>query len=69
MQDLPTDSKNMAEIQAHYLRQARMFYQERVDLGHSVAVARPQALAYLRRKTGWPEPLAAGAFDDILGNI
>ena len=61
--DLPTDKANLAEIHAFYVRRAVIFYQERIDLGHKVAEARPQALAYLRRKTSWPEPMAAGAFD------
>ncbi len=61
--ELPTDTVNLAEIHAFYLRRARIFYQEKIDLGHKVAEARPMALAYLRRKTHWPEPMAAGAFD------
>jgi hypothetical protein len=61
--ELPTDTANLAEIHAFYLRRARIFYQERVDLGHTVAQARSVALAYLRRKTQWPEPMAAGALD------
>lgn len=68
MTDLPTDLKNLAEIHAFYLRRAIIFYQEKIDLGHRVADARPMALAYLRRKTGWAEPFAAGAFDWELAN-
>lgn len=66
MTELPTDTKNLAEIHAFYVRRAVIFYQEKIDLGHKVADARPMALAYLRRKTGWPEPMAAGALDSEL---
>lgn len=60
--ELPTDTINLAEIHAFYVRRAVVRYRECLD-GNPPHIARPQALAYLRRKTGWAEPFAAGAFD------
>lgn len=63
MSTIPTDIINLCEINQHYVRQACVFYQERLDLGYKAEPARAQALAYLRRKTQWSEPIAAGALD------
>lgn len=61
--ELPTDSLNLAEICAYHVRSSRDYFARLVAQGHAAPHARAQALAYLRRKTTWTEPLAAGAFD------
>lgn len=65
---LPTDRVNLAEINDWHVRRACSFYNDKIAEGFRPQEARPQALAYLRRKTNWPEPLAAGAFDSELLN-
>ena len=66
---LTTDTRNAGEVCAFYLRQAVVFYQERVDLGYSPLTARVQALSYLRRKTLWPVTISAGALDSELAYL
>lgn len=63
MSAIPTDERNLREINEYWTLQSIVFYQERVDLGYTPAFARAQALAYLRRKTHWDLPLAAGVLD------
>lgn len=67
MSALPTDSRNLAEVNQFHLGRACIFYDELIDLGNSAQYARTQALAYLRRKTHWDEAIAAGALDFELG--
>lgn len=67
MSALPTDSRNLAEVNQFHLGRAVGFYEELIDLGNATQYARAQALAYLRRKTHWDEAIAAGALDFELG--
>lgn len=64
--ELETDRKNLAEINAFYIAMAVKTYKLRQDEGYDVNHATAQAVAYLRRKTGWSAPIALGAFESAL---
>ena len=68
MSAIPTDERNLREVNEYYARQSVAFYQERIDLGYTPALARAQALAYLRRKTQWDAALAAGVLDTSIAD-
>lgn len=55
----------MRNVRAH-IEAARTVYLDRLALGYPTADARREALAYLRRKTGWAESFAAGVLDRAL---
>lgn len=63
MTQLETDSANRAEYVEFALRRAALVYADRREHGDTAWQARAQALAYFRRKTELPEPIAAGALD------
>ena len=69
MIELPTDITNRGEIDAHYVHLACGCYADRIALGYPTGAARAGALAYLRRKTHWPEAFAAGVLDRALESL
>jgi hypothetical protein len=66
---LETDAHNLAEYQRASVTMAAARYRERVLAGYQWRAAYAETLAYLRRKTQWPAPLAAAALDDELATV
>lgn len=63
---LATDRRNAAEYHARLTSLAVKRYRERLAEGVPHPAAYADALAYLRRKTGWGAPVACAALDGEL---